>query len=380
MPKLLGNGDGVNTPIRGFSRGQQSASKLLEIMACLIHTKPAARRPRARRWALSLLAALIAMQTAVAQTKSASAAAPAGKAILWTDPGDIRSKDLFYGVGGKEHMPELPVRFIDEEKGGGSPKFNVKDSAGKKWRAKVGIEAQPETVASRLLWAVGYVANENYLFPDLVVADLPPHLSRGNQYVHPGGHVTNVRLQRHPEGEHKGKKEANWQWKHNPFTGTREFNGLRVMMALISNWDIVTNNTAIREGKDGEMLYQVSDVGSTFGKNGRGFSDKTSENNLEQYAKAKFITKITPDYVDFAFPSRPPFIYIFDVKMWRDLAGPHWIGKHVPRADVKWIASLLGQLTPQQVRDAFRAGGYTPDEVEGFAKAVEARIAALQQL
>ena len=341
------------------------------------HATAARVRPRLA-WALSVLLVIATAGTCAAQPGTAQV--PEGKAVLWTDPGEIKSRDLFYGPGGKEHMPQLPVKFVDEEPGGGSPKFNVTDASGKKWRAKTGTEAQPETVASRLLWAVGYVANENYLFPDLVVEGMPARLSRGNQYIRPGGHVVNVRLQRHPEGEHKGKKEANWQWKHNPFTGTREFNGLRVMMALVSNWDIVTNNTAIRKGPNGELLYQVSDIGSTFGKNGRGFSDKSSENNLREYQKAKFITKTTPDHVDFAFPARPPFIYIFDVKMWRDLAGPHWIGKHIPRADVRWIASLLAQLTPQQIRDAFRAGGYSPEQVEGFARAVEARVSALAAL
>ena len=339
--------------------------------------RAAARAARRHAWAV-LLAVTVSAFPASSQTDEKTAK-PTGKAVLWTDPGDLKSRDLFYGPGGKEHLPQLPVRFIDEQPGGGSPKFNVEDAKGKKWRAKLGTEAQPETVASRLLWAVGYVANENYLFPDLQVEGLPARLSRGNEYIR-SGHAVNVRLQRHPEGAHKGKREANWEWKHNPFTGTREFNGLRVMMALISNWDIVTNNTAMREGKGGEMLYEVSDVGSTFGKNGRGFSDKTSENNLHEYAKAKFITKVTPEYVDFAFPSRPPFIYIFDVKMWRDLAGPHWIGKHIPRQDVRWIASLLTQLTPQQIRDAFRAGGYSPEQVEGFAQAVEKRIAELAAL
>ena len=35
---------------------------------------------------------------------------------------------------------------------------------------------------------------------------------------------------------------------------------------------------------------------------------------------------------------------------------------------------------PEQVRDAFRAAGYTPEEVEGFSKVVEGRIAQLNKL
>ncbi len=316
---------------------------------------------------------------ATAQSPDPNPVVVTPRTVLWTDPGDIRARDLYYGPGGQKHVPQFPVKFVREDREGGSPKFDVVDASGKKWRAKLGPEAQAETVATRLLWAVGYVANEDYLVPDLVVQDLP-HLHRGREFVSPGGHLHNVRLQRHPPGEHKGKKEGNWEWRHNPFTGTRELNGLRVMMALISNWDLVTNNTAIREGKKGELLYEVSDVGASFGKTGRGYRDSTSKNNLAAYRQAKFIKKVTPEYVDFNFPTHPPILYVFDLKLFFDLVGPRWIGHHIPRADVRWIASLLGQLSPQQIRDAFRAAGYSPQEVEAFAIAVEARIAALNRL
>jgi len=58
----------------------------------------------------------------------------------------------------------------------------------------------------------------------------------------------------------------------------------------------------------------------------------------------------------------------------------HWVGKHVPRADAKWVGSLLAQLSPEQIRDAFRAAGYSPEQVEAYANAVEARIAQLTKL
>jgi hypothetical protein len=56
------------------------------------------------------------------------------------------------------------------------------------------------------------------------------------------------------------------------------------------------------------------------------------------------------------------------------------IGKRIPLSDVQWIAGLLGQLTPEQIRDAFRGAGFDPDEVEGFAGAVLKRIAELKTL
>src|SRR5947209_10083141 len=73
-----------------------------------------------------------------------------GKAVLWLVPGDISSHNLYYGPGGKEDMPQLPLKFLEEDTVGVSPKFDVRDQAGQKWKAKLGDEAQPETVATRL--------------------------------------------------------------------------------------------------------------------------------------------------------------------------------------------------------------------------------------
>src|SRR5205807_1169699 len=98
---------------------------------------------------------------------------------IWADPGDIKSKDLFNGPGGEKHRPQLPVKFLKEDKHGHNSKLDVEDSNGKKWKAKLGIEAQPETVATRLLWAVGYFTNEDYFIPDPKIEGLPAHLHRG---------------------------------------------------------------------------------------------------------------------------------------------------------------------------------------------------------
>jgi hypothetical protein len=57
-----------------------------------------------------------------------------------------------------------------------------------------------------------------------------------------------------------------------------------------------------------------------------------------------------------------------------------WIGRHIPRADAKWIGQELAQLSPGQIHDAFRSAGYTPAEVEGFSAVLESRIAELNRL
>jgi hypothetical protein len=314
----------------------------------------------------------------VAQEPSQTGAA--GQATLWTDPGNIRTRNLFWGPGGEDHQPQLPVEFVSEDMSGTSPKFEVRDSAGKKWTAKLGLEAKPETAATRLLWAVGFNANVNYLFARLQVTSMPASLHRGQVLAGNSGEVPNVRLQRHLSGE---KKASTWNWRHNVFYGTREFNGLRVMMGLISNWDLKDDNNAIlADDKDpGRKLYAVSDVGTAFGTSGKSYSDKASKGKLSAYRRERLLSHVGEKYVDLNFP-KIPVANLFEFK-WTFFFHQlriRWVGKHIPRADAKWIGSLLAQLTPDQIRDAFRAGGYSPEEIDAYTSALISRIQELNGL
>ena len=324
---------------------------------------------------LLLIVALAPTQLPAQHQKSAR---EPEKATLWEDPGDIKSKDLFYGPGSKKDEPHGTFKFVKEDNHGHSPKFDAEDQNGKTWRAKLGAETQPEPVATRLLWAVGYFTNENYYLPEMTLTNLPSHLRRGQEFVTAPGRVTGVRLQRHPK---HAKKAGTWNWRHNRFKGTREFNGLRVMMALISNWDLKDDNNAIYEDeKSGEQFYEVTDVGSSFGTAGRRYRDAPSKNNLKEYRKQKFISKITPTYVDFDYPHLPPLLYVFAFPYYSHEIRIRWVGKHIPRQDAKWIGSLLAQLTPEQIHDAFRAGGYSPDKIEAYSAVLQKRIAELNEL
>jgi hypothetical protein len=72
----------------------------------------------------------------------------------------------------------------------------VKDDAGVKWKIKLGPEAKPETVATRLVWAAGYIADEDYFLPTLRVTELPASLHRGRGLVGADGTMHDARLKR----------------------------------------------------------------------------------------------------------------------------------------------------------------------------------------
>ena len=165
---------------------------------------------------------------------ASDAVVSAAPAVLWKEPVDIKTRDLFYGPGGEKHVPKGPFEFEKEDMDGTNPKLVVRDPDGTKWKVKLGEEARPETVASRLVWSAGYFTDEDYFMPVIRITKLPRKLQRGQNQVSPDGDIQNVRLKRYLKDE---EKAGEWHWKNDPFTGTRELNGLRVMMALINNWD-----------------------------------------------------------------------------------------------------------------------------------------------
>ena len=184
---------------------------------------------------------------------------------------------------------------------GTNPKYVVRDRDKVKWTVKLGLEARPETVASRLVWAAGYFANEDYFLSELRVDQMPAHLKRGRNLVTADGSMHAARLKRHLEDQ---KKIENWTWRHDPLTGTRGLNGLRVMMALINNWDLKDDNNELYGGKNtSEQIYMVSDLGASFGGTGLTVRLSHAKGDLHAYAHSKFITKIGPEFVDFRVPA-----------------------------------------------------------------------------
>jgi hypothetical protein len=304
-----------------------------------------------------------------------AAATPGCTPVLWRDPGDIKSRNLYYGPGGKAHEPHGTFTFEREDMQGSNPKFLVVDQDGVKWTVKMGDEARPETAASRLVWAVGYFANEDYFTPVLQVFNMP-HLHRGANLVAKDGTVHNVRLKRHIKDQ---KKIGKWSWATDPFTGTQEWYGLRVLMATINNWDLKDSNNSIYTtgGGNPEQLYVVTDLGSSFGSPGLNWAAK---GNLAAYSRSKLIKKASPEFVDFSVPAAPQVKTFIDIPELNRRLSLCWLGHHIPISNVKWIARLLAQLSPDQIRDAFRAAGYSPQEIEAYSRVLEQRIALLQQL
>jgi hypothetical protein len=287
------------------------------------------------------------MPFAVAAQKEKSK--PEGTPVLWQEPTDISSRNLFLGPGGDAMKPDLStVTFVEEKAGGYSTKYDVRDGSGRRWRVKLGKEAQSDTAANRLLWAAGYVTEIAYLVPRVEI--------KGK------GTFDNVRFEARPEDV---KRVGDWKWKENPFTGTKEFQGLKILMVLLNNWDIKDANNEILavSGSNGskELHYIISDLGGSLGKTGGFFS--RSRNKSEDFVKAKFVESVKDGRVDFNYGGKSKALF-----------------DDITVEQAQWMGTLLSRLSDEQLKDAFRAANYTPQEIEEYVQAMKERISELANL
>lgn len=247
-------------------------------------------------------------------------------------------------------MPDLThVSFVKEEKGGYSTKFRVLDGSRRTWIAKIGNEAQSETAAVRLLSALGYKTEINYLVPRLTIDGK--------------GTFTNVRLEARPDNVSRRKQ---WNWGRTPFERTPQMKGLMLMMAFLNNWDMKSsNNVILDQGR--EDHYVISDLGVSFGKTGSNglplfWRIGRSRNNPGDYAKSKFVSDSRKGRVKVVFNGK-------NRSRMKDFT----------TADARWLSNLLNQLSDAQIRDAFRAANYSPGNVDLLTRAVRSRITQLDR-
>jgi hypothetical protein len=315
-----------------------------------------------KRISLVLLLILAAALSAAAQKDdNKEKVQPTGTPVLWREPTNLESRDLLLGPGGEAMKPDLSqVTFVKDQAGGGySTNYRVRDGKGKTWVVKFGKEAQPETAAVRLMWALGYVTEVNYLVPCVSIIGAPEP-GRGSIEKCDKGYA-NVKFEARPESV---KRLDAWKWASNPFSGTKEFKGLIILMSLINNWDLKDDNNKILlvQGSNGnELHYIISDLGATFGKTGGLFS--RNRNSPESYAKTKFVEGVEGGRVRFAYGGKNSELF-----------------KNITVEDAKWTAALLSRLNDKQISDAFRAANYDENEVRVLTEAVRARINQLTKV
>ena len=307
-------------------------------------------------------AALALLVTAVVST------GPASKAVLWHDPGRIESLDLSWSDRAQFTRPVPPFRFVKEDTSGSRAKVRVKDANGVEWNVKLAgdaddtAEVHAEVAAERLVWALGYFVEPGF-YIDGGTIDGVKDLHRAARGLTSDGHFRGARFKERP----RDATNDHWTFTDNPFVGTRELSGLIILMTMINNWDVSSNNLGVlRDTRSGELRYVVSDLGASFGhmENVRFpwnvFSTYPWTNwNVHDYQQQAFIDSVHDGHIRLHFRG--------EVTM-----------PDIPLEHARWFAGLVGQITPNQVRQAFKEAGATPGEVDGFSKRFNEKVRELQ--
>lgn len=274
--------------------------------------------------------------------------APEEKVVMW-EKVNISGRDLFNGPGGKEMWPDLSkIEYIKEEKAGFNTKYRIKDGSGRVWVAKLGTEAKPETAAVRLLWAMGYKTEINYLVPKITIPTK--------------GTFENVRLEARPDHI---DRLYEWKWRANPFVGTKELQALKMMMVFMTNYDVLDEQNKVLKVGD-ELHYIVSDLGATFGKLGNNnlpfiYRLGRQTGKPKYFVTTNFVREVEDDEIVLSYKGKN-----------RDLF------KDFSFSDGRWLLNLLKQLSDKQISDAFRAANYSPAEIDMYVRTVKRKIGELE--
>ena len=201
--------------------------------------------------------------------------------------------------------------------------MSVRDARGRRWRVKWGDEVRSENFAVRLAWACGYFAETTYFVAEGRLEEVRD-LQRARSCIDEQCRFVDARFELDDPAVKKLFEEHGWAWNDNPFVGTRELQGLKVLVMLLSNWDTKDrrdvargSNTAIfvyplagerlprrsREAaKAGEARYLITDWGGSMGRWGsnivtrgrwdpEGFEDQTPQ----------FVTSLEEGIVKFGY-------------------------------------------------------------------------------
>jgi hypothetical protein len=292
-------------------------------------------------------------------------------AVLWQAPERVTLSCWIWGPGGEARAPRPPFQFIEEDFNGTNPKIKVRDAKGDHWIVKFGGENHGDVFASRMLYAVGYVTEPNYLVASGVVTGAHD-LRRARQFIAKTGTFTYARfkLRDHKTLAHAAGRA--WSWDDNPFVGTHELSGLKILMMLTSNWDAkdardgAGSNTAVYtrpESGINRLYYAFEDWGSTMGKSG-GFFERDKWNPAGYREQTPNFAGGTPEAIQWGY------------------RGKHGndITSGISADDVRWLLTYLAPITDEELRAGLRASGATPSQIDIYARCIRERITQLERL
>ena len=291
---------------------------------------------------------------------------------IWREPEGDPGFDLRYGPGGQDTVPQPPFNFVEEHAAGSQPCVAVRDGKNRLWRVKWGHEAKPETFAVRLAWACGYFAEVTHYVAEGRIENASG-LARARNCVGEDGTFHEGRFELEDRSVRMLFDEHSWAWNDNPFVGTPQLSGLKIVNMLLSNWDTKDRRDVSRGSNTGifeyrvsrwgrEARYLITDWGGAMGKWGSNIVSRGRWDPDGFDAQTpSFVAGVKDGYVNFSYQGQ------------RTGEITHGITVE----DVKWFYRQARRLTEEGLRDGLRASGATEEEASRFAAAI---INRLQQI
>lgn len=265
-------------------------------------------------------------------------------------------RDLLNGPGGSALTPQAdgPYQFVAFKTSGTNPGYDVRDGSGRLWSVKLGVEAQSEVTASRILWAMGFHQPATYYLPQFTLSGRD------------AGTKARARFRTDLE---PWRASGEWSWYGNPFADTQPFRGLIVAQLVLNAWDLKTSNNRIYDAADPRLRprrrFMVRDVGASLGQ-ARQFALFTllgtrglqgTKNNIADFEQQGFITSVDGNNVTFDYRGRNGVLLNL-----------------IKVPDVIWACELLARIPDGHWQAAFRAGHYSAGDSERFVRKIKDKI------
>jgi hypothetical protein len=234
---------------------------------------------------------------------------------------------------------------------------------------KWGYEARPESFAVRLAHACGYFAEVTH-FVERGRIDGATGLTRAKNCIGEDGTFSEARFEREDRSVRMLFDEHSWSWDDNPFVGTPQLSGLKIVVMLLSNWDTKDrrdvargSNTAIFEHRTSrhgrEARYLITDWGGAMGRWG---SNVVSRGRWDvegfEAQTERFVTGVKDGFVCFSYVGQRTAE----------------ITRNITVEDAAWFHAFARRLTEPGLRGGLLACGATEEEATRFARALLDRI------
>jgi hypothetical protein len=313
------------------------------------------------RASVVLIAIVVALNVAAcarAKRPSVRPSATVPGAILWQQPTDLSTRDVYYGPWGSRRAPDPKAIYtlVERKHSGVNLGMTVADPQGREWSVKqpypsgLDDEAPVEVTLSRVLSAIGYQQPPVYYLPSFALKDdWGVHTEAGGRF----------RL------KEEGLKDVGaWRWEENPFVGSKPYQGLLVLLTMFNSTDLKNSNNTLYERRNGDRVerwYVVRDIGSALGDTN---AISARKNHAETFERHPYILGVRNGYVEFKTHS------------WYSAL----VRERVTPDDVVWASNLLSRLSDRQWRDAFRAGGYEPQVADRFIRKLRDKVRQGQEV